>query len=308
MPRKVLIINPGFAKNDHVPLDLLQEHGCEVLQNDSGRSLTRGEIMKSIGDAEAVVVGVERLDADILSHAPKLKVISKYGVGLDNIDVEYARENGIEVARTAGANADAVADTAFGLILAVSKKIAFNDAACRRGEWLEPDTYEVNHKTLGIIGLGDIGRKVTKRSTGFDMRVLAYDLFEDAAYAKKHHIEYVDLPALLSRADIISIHVPILPETRNLIGEKEIGMMKPTAILINTARGGIVDEEALISALKAGHIFGAGLDVFEKEPIDHERWMDIPNVVLSSHCAADTNEAINRMSQMAAENIIKHLA
>jgi D-3-phosphoglycerate dehydrogenase len=227
-------------------------------------------------------------------------------VGVDNIDLKTAERLGITVTRTVSANADAVADTAFGLMLAVAKRIPYIDAACRRGLWLEPETYEVNNKTLGLIGMGDIGRRVAKRAKGFEMRVLAYDQFQDNQFAQQWKIQYTDLKKILSSADFISVHLPITPETRNLIGANEIGLMKKTAIVINTARGGIIDEEALIEALRTKRIFGAGLDVFVKEPIILDHWKDLDNVVLSSHCAADTVEATNRMSEMAAKNIVNY--
>jgi len=305
--KKILVTNTSFAKNNSKPIENLERNGFIVVENTYGRSLSHDEIVSQIHDIFGIIVGVEKIDREIIDRAKYLKIISKFGVGVDNIDVEYAEQKGIKVTRTIGANADAVADTALGLMLSVAKRIPYIDNACRNGLWLEPETFEINHKTLGLIGLGDIGKRVAKRASGFDMRLIAFDLVKDTEFAANNHIEYMDLPDLIKLSDFISIHVPINSQTRNLISQREISLMKETAAIINTARGGVINEEALINALKTKRIFGAGLDVFENEPIDANHWKDLENVVLSSHCAADTYEAINRMSYMAAKNIIDFL-
>ena len=304
---KVLITPPGFAKNDKKPLDMLKQQGYQLIINPYGRQMTKDEMIEMVKDVDAIIIGTDPLGKDVMECSSNLKVISKYGVGTDNIDLKYAKDKNIIVTRTIGANSDAVADTAFALMMAVSKKIVVIDSDCRKGLWNETETFEINKKTLGLIGLGFIGKGVAKRASGFEMKVLAYDIIKDEEYAAKNNIEYVSLERLLRESDFISIHVPLLPETKYMIGAKEIKMMKPRAVIVNTARGGIIDEDALIIALRENRILGAGLDVFEVEPFNSSLWYDIPNVVLSSHCAADTYESTHKMSMMSAQNVIDNL-
>jgi len=307
MGYRVLITPPGFAKNDPKPMEILKEQGYELVINPYGRQMTKEEMLEIAKDFDAILIGTDPVDADIMKQSPKLKIVSKYGVGIDNIDSKYAEENSIAVRKALGANSDAVADTAFAMMMAITKKIIIVDAEVRRGEWNETETFEMNNKTLGLLGSGYIGKGVAKRASGFDMKILVYDVIKDEEFAKKYNVEYVSLERLLKESDFISVHVPLLPATRNMISTKEFEMMKPKAVIVNTARGGIIDEDALLVALKSNRILGAGLDVFVQEPIQNKEWFTIPNVVLSSHCAADTYEATHKMSMVSAQNVIEVL-
>ena len=304
--RKVLITPPSFAKTDDAPLELLKEKGFECIRNLHNVPLSKAEMIGQIHDCEGLILGVDPCDKDVLSSAPKLKVVSRYGVGADNVDTTYCREHGIAFYRTVGVNADAVADSAFALMMAVSKKIVEIDADVRAGHWHEPETFEINHKTLGLVGLGNIGAKVARRAAGFDMKVIAYDPYRNEELAESVGATYRGtLDEVLKEADIISLHLPICPETCHLIGEREIALMKPRAVLVNTSRGGIVDETALIEALENDRILGAGLDVFEKEPLDKDSpFFKLKNVILSPHCSADTFETTRKVSMAAAQNLI----
>ncbi|MCG1013191.1 phosphoglycerate dehydrogenase [Tepidanaerobacter sp. GT38] len=304
---KILITPRSFGKSSSKPLDLLKEKGYEVVQNPYGRIMTRQEMMKHIVDVDGIIVGVDPLDREVLACGKRLKAISKYGVGTDNIDVEYAKEKNIPVMRTVGANAEAVADFTFALMLAVARRIVEIDAGCRKLNWNKITSIEVHGKTLGLIGLGAIGKKVARRAAGFDMKVLAFDTFKDEVYAKENGITYVTLEELLKESDFISLHLPLTDETRNLISYEQFKMMKPMAVIVNTARGGIIDENALLWALKEKRIWGAGIDVFEEEPPKNSELLKMDNIVIGSHCAASTYEAIEKMGMMAAENLIECL-
>jgi D-3-phosphoglycerate dehydrogenase len=307
MSIKVLVTPRSFAKTSSRPLDMLAERKFEIVRNPYGRILSKQEMIELIADVDAIIVGVDPLDRDVLAHARKLKVISKYGVGLDNVDLDYARDRGIRVAAALGANVEAVADYTLALMLAVARKVIPIDRACRRFDWSKPTTLDVYGRTLGIVGLGSIGRAVAERARGFRMNVLAYDVRQDEAYAAEHGIEYVPLEELLRRSDFISLHSPLTGDNRHLIGEEQLALMKPTAVLINTARGGLIDEQALFRALKENRIWGAGIDVFEQEPPSNRELLELDNIVIGSHCAASTVQAVENMGIMAAENVIRNL-
>jgi len=304
---KVLITPRSFAENDVMPLQKLEAEGYELIRNPYGRIMTENEIMEFICDVDGVILGVDPFGRKVMEKASKLQVISRYGVGLDNIDLCCAEEKGIRIYRTVGANTDAVADYAFGLMLDLTRKITFIDRACRQGNWKKIKTAEMYSKVLGVVGLGAIGKAVAKRSQGFNMPVLAYDPYEDPDYASASNIEYVSLERLLKESDFISLHLPLNEQTRHMIGTKEFKNMKSTAILVNTARGGIVDESALYNALKNNEIAAAGIDVFDKEPPDNKGLMDLDNLIVGAHCAASSVEAIDNMSRMAVENLIDGL-
>lgn len=229
------------------------------------------------------------MDAEVIAAAPKLKAIAKYGVGVDNIDLEAAKARDIKVSRTVGANSEAVADYAMALILAVARKTVLIDRRCRQKDWKKITTRDVTGATIGILGLGAIGRNVAQRAQGFGMKVLAHDPFWNEEYAAAHNITKATPDEIYTQCDIISLHLPLTPETENFIGAAELAKMKPDVILVNTARGGLIDESALLDVLEAGKIYGAGIDAFSSEPPKDPRWFTLDNVVLGSHCAASTS-------------------
>jgi len=308
MTRKKVLITPrSFGMGSKAPLDLLLQNGCEIILNPFGRILTKDEMISLIQDVDGVIVGVDSMDEEVLRHASKLKVISKYGVGTDNIDVSYASERGIPVAVSAGANKEAVADYAFALMLGAARRITRIDRECRSLNWTKITTIDVWQKTLGLIGLGNIGKGVAQRASGFEMKVLAYDLVEDREYAKNYGIQYVPLETIYEKADFISIHLPLNEQTRHMISYPQIQRMKNTAVIVNTARGGLIDEEALYDALKEQKIWGAGIDVFEQEPPVNRKLLELDNLLIGSHSAASTFAAIDNMGLVASANLIKHL-
>lgn len=305
--KKILITPRSFGKHSSEPFDMLKNQGYEVVVNPYGRIMTEDEMIKGIEYVDGIIVGVDPLNSNVLRNAKNLKIISKYGVGTDNIDMEYARNNNIPVAITRGANSDAVADYAFALMLAVARKVLTIDKECRNLDWKKVTAIDMYGKTIGILGLGSIGKGVAKRAKGFDMKVLAYDTYKDYEFARYNGIEFVELERIYKECDFISIHLPLMQETKNIIGKKEFDMMKNTAVLVNTARGGLIDECALYEALKNNTIWGAGIDVFEKEPPEKSEILKLDNIVIGSHCAASTYEAVDNMGKISAQNIINVL-
>ena len=304
---KVLVTPRSFGKADPRSFAVLENAGLEIVRNDTGGILDKQALAAKLADCDGVVIGVDPLDADVLAAAPKLKAVAKYGVGVDNIDLAECERRGIKVSRTVGANSDAVADYAFALMLAVARRVVEIDGLCRRKDWSKLNGLDVYGKTLGLLGMGAIGKGVAARAKGFGMKILAYDPFWDEAFAAGAGIERADPERIYREADFISLHVPLTDETRGMIGSAQLAMMKPCAILVNTARGGIIDEEALLQALKNKTIYGAGIDAFEQEPPANDEWFTLPNIVLGSHSAASSNGATEKMSRMAAENLVRDL-
>lgn len=299
---KVLVTPRSFAQYSQLPVEILEEKGFEIIKDPKGSILTEDELITLIKDVDAIIVGVDPLSERVLKHAQNLKVISKYGVGVDNIDVDYAKSHNIPVEIALNANANAVADYAFTLMASVARRVIEIHNACLENDWSKKSALDIYQKTIGIIGYGEIGKGVAKRATGFDMNVLVYDPF-----AKEEVIgEKVDLDTLLTQSDFVSIHTPLTNDTHHLINASNLGKMKETAILVNTARGGVVDEDALYHALKDRKIYGAGLDVFEVEPPTGSNLLTLPNVVLGAHSAASTVGAVDQMGLLSSKNVVKY--
>jgi D-3-phosphoglycerate dehydrogenase len=272
--------------------------------------LPKDELLNIIQDYVALVVRSEtKVTKDVIERAKNLKVIGRAGVGVDNIDVEEATRKGILVINAPEGNTIAACEHTIGLMLAISRKIPQAFSLLRQGKWERKSFIgnELYGKTLGLVGLGRIGSEVAKRAKSFKMRVIAYDPFISPEKAKELDVElYSDLPALLKEADYVSLHLPLTQDTKNLIGKKELEMMKPTAYLINCARGGLVDEDALYEILKEKKIAGAALDVFKNEPINPDNpLLTLDNVVLTPHLGASTQEAQEKVALIVAEEIIR---
>ena len=301
MAYKVVSVSPTFGYYVGTPIDFLKERGCDVelFSRDKKESLS-----KHLKDVDAIIVGLEKISRDIIASAPRLKVIAKHGAGVDNIDIPAASERGIAVVTAKGANSDAVADLVIGLILSLARKIPYGDKSIRGKKWERIVGTQVNNKVLGIIGLGNIGKKVASRSKGFEMKILAHDAIRDNDFARSVGIQYVNRNTVLSNADFVTIHLPLNEETRGMIAKPELGMMKPTAYLINTARGGIIDEESLYQCLKEGKIAGAALDVFMEEPPWKSPLLELDNVITTPHMAGYTYEALEATGMISAESIL----
>lgn len=304
---KVLATPRSYGKTDAAVFEMLEKAGVDVVRNETGGILDRDGMKRLLADCEGVIVGVDPLDAEVMAAAPKLRAIAKYGVGVDNIDLEAAKARNIKVSRTVGANAEAVADYAVTLMLSVARRAAAIDARCRRGDWKKITTRDISGGKLGLLGLGAIGKLVARRAQGFDMTVMAYDPYWDEDYAQANHIVKASMEEVFTQADVISLHLPLTEKTRGIVGAAELEMMRRDAILINTARGGLIDENALLDALEGGRLYGAGIDAFAQEPPEDPRWFALENVVLGSHCAASTAGAARNMGRMATANLLRDL-
>ncbi len=309
MTQKILVTGnlPGAV------MDPLKER-YQVEAQLEDRPMDRQQLLSRIGDRDGLLCMItDAVDAELLARAPRLKMIANMGVGYNNIDVAAATRRGIPVSNTPGVLTDATADLAFTLILAVARRVVEGDRRVREGEFKlwAPFLFlgrEVSGKTLGIVGFGRIGRAVARRAGGFNMRVLYHSRNRlTPAEEKEWSAEYAGLEALLAEADFVSLHVPLSEETRHLIGAAELSRMKPTAYLINTARGPVVDEKALLAALQQGVIAGAGLDVYENEPALTPGLAEQANVVLLPHVGSATLETRTGMAAMAARNLIAGL-
>ncbi len=300
---KVLVAAPIYEE----ALRRLRDAGFEVVYREYP---SEDELIDLIRDADAVIVRSKPVvSRRVIEAAGKLKVIARAGVGLDNIDLEAARERGIEVYNAPSAPTESVAELAIGLMIDVLRKISFSDRLMRRGVWAKKKALgrELRGKILGIIGMGRIGQAVARIAHyGFGMRIIYYDVRRCPKDVEEElRAECVDLETLLKTADIVTLHVPLVPATKHMINEERLRLMKKTAILINTARGGVVDTEALVKALREGWIAGAGLDVYEEEPLPADHPLTkLDNVVLTPHIGANTVEAQMRAGLEVVEKII----
>jgi D-3-phosphoglycerate dehydrogenase len=275
---------------------LLVENGFTLIENDQLTPWTAEDLAPLLPTASASVCGVEVFDRDVLAAAPELKIISRLGVGLDNIDLAEARSRGVDVVNAPGGNAIAVAELALGLLLSVYRQIPEMNDNIRSGAWDRYVGSEVGGKSIGLIGFGATSRVLARRLKGFDMDIVAYDPFGDPALADELGVRLVSLNEAVSDVDIVSVHAPHIPATHHLVNAELLASMRAGTVLINTSRGGLVDEAALVDALTNGHIAGAGLDVFEVEPVSADNpLLAFPNVVATTHAAADSLEAYHRI-------------
>ena len=290
------------------------EQGHDVVAYGEVRPMERQNLLHSVGGKEGLLCTItDRIDKELLDRGPQLRMIANFGVGFDNIDVEAATARGIPVSNTPGVLTDATADLTFALILVTARRVVEGDKRTRAGKFrfFAPLNFlgsEVSGKTLGIIGLGRIGKAVARRARGFDMKVFYHSRRRiETAEEEALGATYKDLSTLLARSDFVSLHVPLSEKTHHLIGREELETMKPSAFVINTSRGPVVDEQALVEALQEGKIAGAGLDVYEEEPLLTPGLAILDNAVLLPHLGSATVETRTRMGLKAAENLVAGL-
>jgi phosphoglycerate dehydrogenase-like enzyme len=300
---------PTYASLDQPDLARLAPFGTVTLH--TTRAADRAELFGRIAAADVLinVRAYTSLDDEAFASAPRLKLVSILGTGTDNVDLGAAKRRSITVTNTPGVGAPSVAELTFGLILAVTRAIPLSDGRLRAGTWQHVEGPELEGKTLGLLGLGAIGERVARLGRGFGMRVIAWSFAHDPARAARLGVELVERDDVFRTADVVSVHLRNTPEVRSLVGARELALMQSGAYLINTARGALVDQEALAAALRAGRLAGAGLDVYVEEPLPPERnpFRDLPNVVLTPHLGAVTREANARSRAMPVDNIIAYL-
>jgi D-3-phosphoglycerate dehydrogenase len=303
---KVLVCDPI----DEVGVKLLREAGYQV---DLKTEITAPDLVKVAGTYDALVVRSRtKVTKEVLQAGkPKLKIVARSGVGLDNVDVEAAKAFGIQVVNSAEAPSNAVAELVLGYMLSLSRNISRGDASMKRGEWAKNKLtgFELSGKTMGIVGFGRIGFLVGKKTKDLGMRVLCYDVLIDKMmnFVKEVGAESVPLDKLLAESDFVTVHVPLLPQTKHMFNAATIAKMKKGSYVINAARGGIIEEKALVDALKSGHLAGAALDVYEEEPTKNMELVKMENVVCTPHIGAESKEAQLGNSIIVAEKLIKAL-
>lgn len=302
MSRIVAISTSSFGKEDPRPLDLLREANYEIRPNPHGRALTTDEARQHLQGVVGLVAGTEKLTGELLRSLPDLRCISRVGVGMDAIDLATAKEVGIVVVNTPDAHVDAVAELALGGLLATLRKIPASDVSIRNGKFEKPMGRLLGGKTIGIVGFGRVGQRFAQLASSFGVTLLAFD----PALATSPHAKMVDLATLVEQSDVISLHLPYSAAAKYLIGTTQFGAMKRDAVLVNTARGGLVDETALLAYLEANKSAAAYLDCFETEPYTGPL-ARLPNVVLTAHIGSYAREARVRMETEAVQNLLANL-
>jgi D-3-phosphoglycerate dehydrogenase len=303
--RRVLVTLPHTYNRDAPYLQRLEAGGLEV-ERRIGRhgKLTEAELREALPGVFATLASSEPYTEGIFRDAPDLRVIARWGVGFDAIDVPAATRHGVVVCTAVGANHEAVADYAVSLMCALQRGLLRNHRLITGGQWKTEFRPGLWRATVGIVGLGRIGQAVARRCRGFAMTILAYEPYPDRDFVREYGVELVSLEELLRRADLVTLHCPATPENRHLINHERLALMKPTAHLVNTARGSLVDEAALHEALATGRIAGAGLDVFEKEPLFDSALFGLDNVVLSPHVAGIDETSEVAMADRAIDAIL----
>jgi D-3-phosphoglycerate dehydrogenase len=292
-------------------VDLLKENGITVVRLPPGSD--EGTLKKEGQRADALITrGGIKVTRDFMASSPRLKAVGVHGIGCDHVDLAAAGKLGKVVLNTPNALTESVAEMAMALMLALTRRVVSADKAVRRGEWNRKygdlRGVEIAGKTLGVIGMGRIGSAVARRARGFDMEVVYHDIYRREDLEEEFGIKYASREEVLREADLISLHVPYTPETRHMIGAEELASMKNGVYIVNTARGRIIDQTALVEALKAGKVAGAALDVFEEEPLDPDSSLaSMDSVVLTPHLAASSEEAMRRMAVQVAEGVLKVL-
>ena len=308
MSRDVVVTWPVYDTHGPTTGALLAEAGLGIRLHPRTNNRTPAELVGILGDAVGVIASTDPFDASVFRACPSLKVIARTGVGVDAIDMDAATEAGVVVATTPGANEEAVADHALAMILALQRRLAENDAAIREGRWdragsLTPgDLYGA---TVGLVGSGVIGRAVIRRLRGFGTTVLVHDPYVQEA---PDGAELVDLPTLIARSDVVTVHAPLTEGTKGLLGAEAFAAMKPGAYVVNVSRGGIVDEGALAESIAAGHLGGAGIDTFAREPIGNSPLRDLPTVIMSPHIAGLSHRSIEAMTEQATQAVLDVVA
>ncbi len=297
---RVLVTPTSFGRGDPRLRAELEAAVGEVIYNSTGRPLTSAEVAALLPGCDGYIAGLDTIDAAALAAADRLKVIARYGAGVDNVDLEAARRRGIVVTNTPGANAVSVAELTIGLMLALLRNIPCAHERTRAGEWPRLEGLSLEGRTVGLLGLGAVGKQVARRLQGFDCTVLAHDPQPDEAFAREHGVALCSRDELIAASDLLSLHLPLLPATRGLVDAAFLSRMKRGACLINTARGELVDEEALAAALRAGHLRGAALDTFAQEPPGRDNpLLALPQVIVTPHMGAHSDSAIRAMGWAA---------
>jgi D-3-phosphoglycerate dehydrogenase len=303
---KILTSPSSFGQVSPQPIDMLRAQGFEVINNPYGRKLTENEVIELAKDCDGIVAGVEPLTAKVMDALPNLKCISRVGVGMDNVDLDYARQKNIIVVNTPDGPTRSVAELTLAMALSLLRKIPQADAGMKQKQWKKQTGNLFFNKTIGVLGLGRIGRLVAEMFRGLGNPVMGFDLIMNEEWSKKTGVELVDFKSLLEKADIITVHVPGNADKSPVIGSNEIMSMKKSAFIINIARGGVIDEHALYEALSSNRLAGAAVDVFLEEPYNGPL-CELNNIVLTPHLGSYAEEGKLQMEIDAVQNLLKNL-
>lgn len=308
MSLKVVVGSRSRSRSKEA-MEILEKNGYILELNPFDRTMTEDELIERIKGASALVAGSDKVTKRVLeAGSPTLKIVAKQGVGYNTIDIEAAKELGIAVTITPGANSKSVADLTIGLILNAARNISGMDRAIRNNEWYRYTGCELNNKIIGIVGMGHIGGEVAKRAYAFGMKILAYDIYPRQDFIEKYNVTYVSLEKLFKQSDVITLHAPAIKATENMINRDSLNLMKSTAILVNAARGELINEEDLYEALKNKKIGFAALDVYKNEPLKNSKLTDLENIVFTAHAGAYTKSAIIGAGVIASEEIVRVLS
>lgn len=307
MIHKILISAVPFSTASQTPIDALRSTGAALTVNPYGRTLSESEMFALVPGHTVIVAGTEPITADVMDQAPQLRLISRVGIGLDSVDLDAAKARGIAVSYTPDEPAPAVAELTIGLMIDVLRFVSVRNISFRRGEWDRPLGRRLANVTVGLVGMGRIGRRVARHLSAFGTRILASDLSPDDTFGRDMNLTWVDNHTLCKDADIVSLHVPLTDDTRCMINGDVISSMKRGSALINTSRGNIVDEVALHRALKSGHLSGAAMDVFSVEPYAGPL-TELDNCVLTCHLGSCTDDCHTAMELRAAEEAARFIA
>lgn len=305
---RILVTANSYGKFTTALKTDLEQQVKQVIYNKTGKPLSSQQVAEMLPRMDGYIAGLDQIDRQALAAADNLKIIARYGVGIDKVDLAAAKEKGIIVSNTPGANSASVAELALTMILMLARQIPTAVQAIKNGGWPRLPGLSLEEKTIGIIGLGAIGKHLARRLAAFGCELIAYDPFADELFAQNHDVSLVPIDQLISNADFVSLHVPVLPETLGMVNDEFIQSMKKDSFLINTSRGELVDENALLKGLNSGHIRGAGLDAFTQEPPDvRNPLLSMPQVICTPHLGAQTDGATNNMGRMALEECLRVL-
>jgi phosphoglycerate dehydrogenase-like enzyme len=300
---KVVVTSISFSKSTVLKKSLLNIFPNSVF-NETGQRLSGNKLIEFINNADAAIIGIETIDTSLLENTPSLKIISKYGVGLDSIDQKSLKDRGIILGWTGGVNQRSVSELTLGFMLGLFRNLFTAGFKLKKGVWEKDGGHQLSGKTIGIIGCGHIGSEVIRLLSPFECPILVYDILDKSKFCQSHRARVATLEEVINKSDLITIHVPLTNLTKGMVNENFFEKMKSTGFLINTSRGSIVDQNALKKALIHGQIKGAALDVFEEEPPQDEEFLSLPNLMVTPHIGGNAKEAINAMGLSAINHLI----
>lgn len=307
MAKRILVTPRSITRDGHPALQRLKTAGYELVFSTPGQQPTEEELQRLLPDCVGYLCGVEKVSAGVLSAAGQLRVISRNGTGVDNIDLDAASQRRIRICRAEGANARGVAELTLSLMLALVRGVAFSDRRMKEGAWERRGGFELEGRTLGLVGCGRVGRLVAQFALAFDMQVLAYDPLANPSVRPPGRFEFVPLDALWAKADIVSFHCPPTSDGKPLLDADTVPRLKRGVYLVNTARSALLDTQAVLAALNSGQVAGLATDVFDEEPPRDLRLVQHPSVIATPHLGGFTQESISRAVEVAVDNLLSEL-